>query len=368
MLAAKLPARYTILFMDTASLPWRGFDEIIDVRSPAEYADDCIPGAVNMPALSNEERAEIGALHQASPFAARRRGAGMVAANIAAHLRAHLESRPPEWRPLVYCWRGGQRSGAVTEVLRQVGWDASRLEGGYKAYRRAVMEGIQHMAPRVAWRVIGGKTGAGKTAVLSRLERDGEATLDLEDLGNHRGSAFGDNGAQPSQRRFESMLFDRLCALQARGAPTFVEAEGRKIGALHVPKPMLAAMRAAPVFYLEASPRLRAKRIVADYPMMKSRDCFDAAADAIGRFAGARRRDTWKQLHESEEWENLAEDLLVSFYDVGYEKSLTANYPRAAGRFDVDPVSPDAIGQTARLLAEAARRPLKFALDSQANS
>ena len=204
---------------------WHGFDEIIDVRSPAEYAEDRIPGAVNLPVLSDIEHAEIGKLYKTSPFAARLRGAGLLASNISAHLQNDYSSRPPEWRPLVYCRRGGQRSGAVVEILQRIGWKAQSLKGGYKQYRQEVITNTQKLAPTIQWTVVGGKTGAGKTELLRVLKDAGESVIDLEALGNHRGSAFGGNGAQPSQRLFESHLFAELSQLPPN-RPVFVEAEG----------------------------------------------------------------------------------------------------------------------------------------------
>lgn len=334
--------------------PWDGFDETIDVRSPAEYAEDCIPGAVNLPALSNAERAEIGELHRRSPFAARLRGAGMVASNIAAHLRAHLSARPPEWRPLVYCKRGGQRSGAVCEVLRRVGWDAAQLAGGYKTYRAAVMDGIRTLPPRIRFCAVGGKTGAGKTELLEMLADGGAAVLDLEKIGNHRGSAFGEVGAQPSQRRFESRLFAAMSALP-QNAPVFVETEGRKIGRLHLPKPLLFAMRNAPVLYLDAELRERARRIVSDYAAFFDRARFDSAAAAIGKYVGAKRMQIWNMHHSGGEWESLAADMLDSFYDPGYQKSLAANYGAPCAVFAVNPNRRESMRKTAELLAETAR-------------
>jgi len=116
------------------------FDEVIDVRSEAEFAEDHIPGAINCPALNNEERARVGTRYkQVSPFDAKKLGAALISVNIARHLRERFQDKPRHWRPLVYCWRGGGRSGALTHVMTQIGWRARRLEGGYKAYRRAVI-------------------------------------------------------------------------------------------------------------------------------------------------------------------------------------------------------------------------------------
>lgn len=331
---------------------WHGYDEIIDVRSPAEYAEDCIPGAVNLPALSNAERAEIGLLHQTSPFSARLRGAGMVAANIAAHLQKHLAARPPAWRPLIYCWRGGQRSGAVTEVLRRIGWDAAQLAGGYKSYRRAVIDGAREVSAAVQWRVVGGKTGAGKTALLGALRESGEYVLDLEALGGHRGSVFGGGKTQPPQRKFESMLFAEMSALPL-DAPVFVEAESRKIGAVYLPPPLLAAMRRAPLFYLAADLPTRARRIAKEYAAFKDPARFESALAALGKHAAAAAR--WRQIHARGDWEALAADLLSAFYDIGYQKSLAAHYGNPAVRFCAETDSPRALQKTAATLARMAR-------------
>ena len=334
-------------------MTWHGFDEIIDVRSPAEYAEDRIPGAVNLPVLSDIEHAEIGKLYKTSPFAARLRGAGLLASNISAHLQNDYSSRPPEWRPLVYCRRGGQRSGAVVEILQRIGWKAQSLKGGYKQYRQEVITNTQKLAPTIQWTVVGGKTGAGKTELLRVLKDAGESVIDLEALGNHRGSAFGGNGAQPSQRLFESHLFAELSQLP-RNRPVFVEAEGRKIGKLHVPQPVLSAMRCAPLFYLRAALSARARRIVDDYSAMKDPKTFDAAIETIGKYAGAERREKWRQQHADGQWETLASDLLESFYDIGYQKSLSANYTPPAARFSVNPNCQKDMQKIAREIARAA--------------
>lgn len=323
------------------------------MRSPAEYADDCIPGAVNMPALSNEERATVGILHKTAPFAARRHGAGLVAANIAAHLQTHLAERPPSWRPLVYCWRGGQRSGAVVEVLRRIGWDAQQLAGGYKTYRQTVINGIAALAPSRRWLVIGGKTGAGKTRLLNELRALNRATVDLEALGNHRGSAFGDNGTQPTQRKFESRLFAALTATP-QDAPAFIEAESRKIGLLHVPQPLLSAMRRAPVFFLEATLADRARHITTCYAAMREPQKFTAALAHLGKYAGVRRRESWLRQHAAQQWQELTEDLLASFYDIGYQKSLNTNYLRPTAVFTLNPNCARSMRQTAQNISQTA--------------
>ncbi|MGI9338608.1 MAG: tRNA 2-selenouridine(34) synthase MnmH [Gammaproteobacteria bacterium] len=313
------------------------FDDIIDARSPAEYAADCIPGAVNIPALDNEQRRAIGILHKSDPFAARLRGATMLAENIAVYLRAGFAEKPQHWRPLVYCQRGGQRSGAVVEVLRRIGWQAAQLDGGYKTYRRIVINGIAECAAAARWIVVIGKTGVGKTELLSELAKQGEAVLDLEKLANHRGSVFGGMGGQPSQRRFESLLYLAMKQLPNNHA-VFVESEGRKIGGLHLPAPMLSAMRAsADAVLLSASVASRAERIHRQYAgYAASEELFAEAVGKIATYAGKTRVQKWRKMHNENDISQLLADMLQNFYDIGYDKSLRANYSAAKiiSRFD----------------------------------
>lgn len=189
------------------------FDVVIDVRSPAEFADDHIPGAINLPALDDAERARVGTIYkQVGPFEARKVGAAMVSRNVARHLDEHFADKPKGYRPLVYCWRGGQRSGSFALVLTQIGFRTTVLAGGYKTYRGEVMDGLRELAPQLRLRVLAGRTGSGKTAVLRELVDRGEQVLDLEALASHRGSLLGSEPGcpQPPQRLFESRLYGRL--------------------------------------------------------------------------------------------------------------------------------------------------------------
>ena len=143
------------------------FDALLDVRSPAEFAEDHIPGAINVPVLDNTQRAQVGTLYtQVSPFEARKVGATLIARNIAAHIEQHFMDKPKNWRPLVYCWRGGQHSGAMAHILSQVGWPVGQLEGGYKAYRQRVRSELQTLPASFRFRVICGPTGSGKSRLL----------------------------------------------------------------------------------------------------------------------------------------------------------------------------------------------------------
>src|SRR5450631_2477655 len=171
---ASVPAHMLLAGIEQIDL----HDTIIDVRSPAEFAEDHVPGAINCPVLDDEQRARVGTLYvQDSPFAARRLGAALVARNIARHIEEQFLVHPRQWKPLVYCWRGGQRSGAMTTVLTQVGWGARQLQGGYRAYRRRVIADLEALPGRCRFIVLHGPTGSGKTALLEAVERAGGQVL-----------------------------------------------------------------------------------------------------------------------------------------------------------------------------------------------
>ncbi len=193
------------------------YDGVIDVRSPGEFAEDHLPGSVNLPVLSDDERIEVGTLYRREgAFAARRAGAALVSRNIGRHLASHFAERPREYRPLVYCWRGGQRSASLATVLAAVGWRVTVLEGGYRTYRAHVLAELDALPRRFAFRLLAGLTGTGKTRLLHRLAARGAQTLDLEGQAGHRGSVLGRLGAQPSQKAFESRLLAALGGLDPR--------------------------------------------------------------------------------------------------------------------------------------------------------
>ena len=174
------PPRPTISLADYLQDAAR-FDAVLDARSESEFADDHLPGALSAPVLNDAERAEVGTLYkQVSPFGARRRGAALVARNIGAFIERELAGKPREWAPLVYCWRGGERSAALTHVLNRVGWRALQLEGGYRAFRRHVVEQLAVLPPQLRFSVVCGKTGSGKSRLLQHLAAQGLQVLDLE--------------------------------------------------------------------------------------------------------------------------------------------------------------------------------------------
>ncbi|HEX7249443.1 MAG TPA: tRNA 2-selenouridine(34) synthase MnmH [Burkholderiales bacterium] len=307
------------------------YDAIIDARSPAEYAEDHLPGAISLPVLEDEERARVGTLYkQVSPFAARKLGAALVAKNIARHLEGPLAAQPKGWRPLVYCWRGGKRSAAFVHVLREVGWDAHALEGGYKSYRRFVVDELARLPREFTFRVIQGATGSGKSRLLRALAQAGAQVLDLEELAAHRGSVLGDlpDRPQPSQKAFESQVLAQLARLE-RARPVYVEGESRKIGQLQVPEALIEGMRAAECLVLEASTATRAALLMDEYRHFFA----DPAAlcgqlDCLAPLHGRARIEEWKALAAGAAWEALVARLLEEHYDPAYRRSAQRNFAR----------------------------------------
>ena len=307
------------------------YDAIVDVRSESEFADDRIPGALNCPVLDDAQRAEIGTLHkQVSAFDARRRGAALVARNIATHLEQQFGDKPRHWKPLVYCWRGGQRSGAMATVMARVGWHVHQLDGGYRAYRRAVIAALDTLPAQFRFRVVCGTTGSGKSRLLRHLQVAGAQVLDLEDLACHRGSVLGGlpHRPQPSQKWFESEIWWRLRRFDP-ARPVFVESESRKVGDLRVPDALIATMRAADCVQLEL-PLAERVRLLRDEYLHFEGDpaALHAQLDCLLALHGHDRIGAWKALADAGRWDELVERLLVEHYDPAYLRSIERNFSR----------------------------------------
>ncbi|WP_207102111.1 tRNA 2-selenouridine(34) synthase MnmH [Paracoccus shandongensis] len=299
-----------------------GFDDIIDVRSPAEYAADHLPGAINLPVLDDAERARVGTIYkQVSPFDARKIGGALVAANAARHIAGPLADRDGSWRGLVYCWRGGQRSGSFATILSQIGWRVDRIEGGYKAWRALVVDRVQNRPVPAPVIVLDGNTGSAKTAILNRLARRGWQVINLEGLANHRGSLFGGRAeGQPGQKLFEGRLALALEALDP-ARPVLVEAESSRIGAVTVPKAMWQAICAAPRLRLEVPVAARAGYTAATYDdMVVDPARVEAILAALSRLHPAERIEGWQAAVAAGDWRGLAEGLLRDHYDPRYLK------------------------------------------------
>jgi len=310
------------------------FDAIIDVRSEAEFALDHIPGAINCPVLNNDERILVGTLYkQTSAFDAKKVGAPIIARNIAHHIDTLFHDKPRDWRPLVYCWRGGNRSGAMALIMARIGWPVAQLEGGYKNYRAWVSAALVE-PPAVDFRVVCGPTGSGKSRLLETLDGIGAQVLDLEQLAAHRGSVLGHlpGEPQPSQKMFETLVLAKLRSFDLT-RPVFVEAESKKVGNLRVPDAVMTRMRAAPCIDLQLARPARVRLLMEDYQHF----CADPSvlADQLTHLTlvhGRAKIADWQAMAQGGALPALVDELLVQHYDPAYLRSIDRNfvqYPQA---------------------------------------
>lgn len=352
-----MAAPVTRTLSSLAELAAHGFDAVIDVRSPSEYAEDHLPDAISLPVLDDAERARVGTIYrQQSPFLARKIGAALVARNAARHIEGPLADLPGSWRPLVYCWRGGQRSGAFATILAQVGWRVEVVAGGWKSWRRLVVEALQDRPVPSPVVVLDGNTGSAKTELLGLLAARGVQVIDLETLANHRGSLFGAMpGGQPPQKLFEGRLAMALAALDP-ARPVVVEAESSKVGDIALPKQLWAAMRGAPRLHVAAPVEARAAylaRAYADVTADRAR-----LAEVIGRLRPLHPAgviEDWLRLAAEGAFEPLAAGLMARHYDPRYE-SHRARFAGGRDRVvEAASLAPEALGPLADRLAGAVR-------------
>ncbi|MEM7643836.1 MAG: tRNA 2-selenouridine(34) synthase MnmH [Pseudomonadota bacterium] len=317
------------------------FDDIIDVRAPAEFAQDHMPGAINLPVLSDRERAKVGTIYvRQDRFLARKVGAALVARNAAAHIDGPLADRDGGWRPLVMCWRGGQRSVSFASILAQIGWRVEVLDGGYRSYRRLVKTRLYDDAVPHRLIVIDGGTGSGKTVLLRHIAEAGGQVIDLEALAAHRGSNFGGLAeAQPSQKMFESRLAAAFGLLDP-ARPVFVEAESNAIGRVRIPPSVWTAMRAASCIRLEVPLAARARHLIEAYPdLTADADLLAQRIDALRPYHARERVEQWHRLAQEGQVADLAADLIEAHYDPRYRtlpREALADPVRLTGVADAD--------------------------------
>ena len=308
------------------------FDSIIDVRSPGEFAVDHVPGAVNHPVLSDAERAAVGTIYkQHSAFEAKKVGAALVARNIGAHIDASFRDKPRKWKPLIYCWRGGSRSGAMAHVLRSVGWNALLLEGGYKRWRGQVIADLGTLPEQFRYHVICGRTGSGKSRLLEALAESGAQVLDLEKLAAHKGSVLGDlpDQPQPPQKLFESRIWTDLAGFDTT-RPVYVEAESKKVGNLRVPQPLIECMWRSTCFEVVTPALLRVKLLREEYAhLIFNRELLFHKLDCLKTLHAAQQIDEWKRLAHAAQWDEFVGNMLKNHYDPAYERSMFNNYVKA---------------------------------------
>jgi len=330
------------------------FDTIIDARSPSEYALDHLPNAINCPVLDDEQRITVGTMYkQVGSFEAKKVGAAMVSKNIGYHIEMLWLDKPRDWKPLIYCWRGGNRSGSMATVLAKIGWPVVQLDGGYKAFRTAINAQLEQ-TPELDFRVICGTTGSGKTRLLDTLEAIGAQVLDLEQLAAHRGSVLGNIPCQPqpSQKAFETSIWDRLRRFDPQ-LPVFVESESRKVGSLRVPGALMERMRASPCIAMQVAREDRVKLLIEDYQHFAcNAPALNAQLEFLVQLHGRERIERWQAMASAGEMPALVDELLVDHYDPAYLKSIHRNFVQydKATELALADISPESFIAAARRL------------------
>ena len=334
------------------------FDDTLDVRSPTEYALDHLPKALNFPVLDDEERVQVGTLYKkVSQFEAKKEGAALVAAHIASHIKHHFNDKSEGWQPLVYCWRGGTRSGAMVQVLNDIGWHAQQLPGGYKAYRRRVIAKIAELAAALCFVVLCGRTGVGKTKLLEALHNQSKQVIDLENLANHKGSVLGAPtvGTQPSQKSFDSRLCATLQVLDPKHV-VYVEAESSKIGCIQLPTVLLDAMRRGQCIHIAATRSARVSFLSAEYRhFLQNPALFRQAIERLAAYTANKKITHWLSLHKEGKIAELVADLLVSHYDPFYTRSMKKNfkhYKNTSTKIQLDNIDEWNLSKAAETIAQ----------------
>jgi tRNA 2-selenouridine synthase len=345
-----------------APLPFSAYSLIIDARSPREFAEDHVPGAVNLPVVDDRQYAEVGTTHRSNPHAAYLIGVEYSLHNIASHLKPLISRFGPSDRFLVYCFRGGKRSQLWAGNLRTIGFDVDVIPGGWKRYRAWVRDTLETLPPAFAYQVLCGPTGCGKTRLLHELARQGEQVVDLEALANHRGSLLGDlpGSPQPSQKLFDTLLLDTLRRFDP-ARPVWLEAESKKIGRIQLPDALTAAMHRSPTIHLDVPIAERVRLWREDYPHFAAEPVAMVAKLApLKPLVGGQELASWQALAAGQRIDELFERVMVAHYDPCYARSTTREYGPgdAADRIAVDSLAPAALASVARaMIASLASRP-----------
>ena len=309
------------------------FSSVIDARSESEYAEDHLPGAVNWPSLRDAERHQVGTQYkQVNAFEAKKQGAAMVARNVAGHIEREVLDKPKDWKPLVYCWRGGKRSGSLALILDQIGFKVSLIEGGYKAFRAAMVADLPQLSERLHFEVVCGTTGSGKTRFLQALAAQGAQVLDLEALANHRSSVLGliPGQSQPTQKAFDTRVWTALQAFDTT-RPVYIESESKKVGNVVVPESLMTAMRRSPCLHLQLSEEERVKLLLEDYDFfVRDIEFFCERLDALTEARGKVVVADWQARSRAGGVAGVVKDLLVLHYDPVYLQSMQRNFTHYA--------------------------------------
>lgn len=330
------------------------FSEIIDVRSPAEYALDHIPGAINLPVLYDEQRAKIGKIYKKNPFDARRLGAAIISANVSSHIQNHMMEYGPDYSPLLYCWRGGMRSRSFSFILNSICWRPYLVNGGYRAFRKFLVEETEDIFQQEALnlRVLSGLTGVGKTRLLKTIHTQGGQVLDLEALANHKGSLLGatPNSPQPAQKKFETNLWHQMKQFDLT-KPIFTEAESNRIGSIHCPPSLWTALKSSPVINIELPINERIKILLEEYPHFKEdTDKLKLLLSKLIPLRGHDQVEEWNSLIDKQQWDDFVQSVLETHYDLCYRApgSEDSNYQKATGNIAIQDASKESFQSAAK--------------------
>ncbi|CAH1788739.1 unnamed protein product [Owenia fusiformis] len=315
-----------------------GVTEVIDVRTPAEFKEDHIPGAINLPVLDDKQRVKVGTLYSKSPFEGRKIGGGLVTAKIGEHIENYFQHKPIDYTPLIYCWRAGQRSMSMAMVLSQIGFDVYQLEGGYKHYRQTVRENIETVAPLMNYKMISGLTGSGKTMILKKLGEHNQQVIDLEELAKHKGSILGIDAdtTQPKQKYMESLLSLELSKFNSE-KPVWLESESRNIGSITIPNALFSKMKTCKRYVLNTPMEERVKHLLTEYPYwIKYPDRLKHILTILEKYCGKRLVEYWRDLIDQRKGEEFLESILVNHYDTTYYSSQKKNCAQRVEVVNID--------------------------------
>lgn len=297
----------------------------IDVRSPNEYAESTIPGAKNLPIFTDQERKEIGTLYHQDKDLAYEQGLKIGSSKLFSMYK-YIKSLPipKDYKVVVFCWRGGMRSKSIAINLDMMGINAFQLQGGYKAYRRFVLDHLETFQSSFKFYVLHGNTGVGKTDILKILAKKGEPVLDLEGLANNRGSMFGavGLGAPINQKMFDSLLFNKF--MENHKGYFFLESESRRIGNILLPEFLVSDMEKGIHILVKVDIEQRVKNIKKDYLPIKDKKEVISLIDN-NKFFEKKRGKQWVQsllyLLSTDDYDNFIRILFVDYYDPLYMHS-----------------------------------------------
>jgi tRNA 2-selenouridine synthase len=329
---------------------------VIDARSPHEYDEDHIPGAVNLPVVNDEEFAAVGITYRTDPHAAYMLGAPLALRNIAGHIQGLMRNHRADDRFLVYCFRGGKRSRVWADNLRAIGFSVDVLPGGWKKYRAWVRGALQALPAGLRLQVLCGPTNCGKTRLLHALAAQGAQVLELEGLARHRGSLLGSlpGQPQPTQKYFDSLLLEQLLRFDP-ARPVWVEAESKKIGNLQLPDALVERMHAAPTVHLAVPMAERVRMCREDYPNLATAPgAMVDTLEPLKPLLGGKELALWRELATQGQVDALFERVMVAHYDPCYARSTGRNYggPAPESTVAVESLAPQALAHTAARLMQ----------------